>query len=94
MSFPAKGISLVLCRVCTLNKEVNHMEVTTQPQPQIRCMRVAEVAKKLGIGVSTVWKLRKDDQEFPQPFNLSPKITLWVEHELDAFIASKRQMMH
>jgi len=70
------------------------MEVTTQPHPQVRCMRVGEVAKKLGIGVSTVWKLRKDDQEFPQPFSLSPKVTVWAEHELDAFIAMKRQMMH
>lgn len=70
------------------------MEVITQSQPKIRCMRVGEVAKKLGIGVSTVWKLRKDDQAFPQPFSLSPKITVWCEHELDAFIAAKRQIMH
>lgn len=70
------------------------MENHNQSIPQVRCMRVGEVAKKLGIGVSTVWKLRKEDVSFPQPFNLMRKVTVWYEHEVDAFIASKRETLH
>jgi predicted DNA-binding transcriptional regulator AlpA len=70
------------------------MEVTTQPHPQIRCMNVAEVARKLGIGVSSVWKLKNDDVAFPQPLYISTRTTRWYEHEVDAFIASKRQTIH
>ena len=71
------------------------MEVTTESKPQIRCMRVAEVAKKLGIGKSTVWKWAADkDVAFPQPFSLVPKVKVWYEHELDAFIESKRKVLH
>ena len=32
--------------------------------------------------------------DFPQPLSPAPKITVGYEHELDAFIATKRQMMH
>lgn len=71
------------------------MENNTQSVPQIRCMRVAEVAKKLGIGKSTVWKWTSDkDVAFPQPFSLMPKVKVWYEHEVDAFIASKRAILH
>ena len=57
-------------------------------------MRVAEVAKKLGIGKSTVWAFTKQDVSFPQPIHLSTRVTVWVEHELDAFVVSKRTTMH
>lgn len=70
------------------------MEGITQPNPQGRCMRVGEVAAKLGIGKSTVWKLLKADVAFPKPFSLMPKVTVWLEHELDAFITLKRQPLH
>jgi prophage regulatory protein len=70
------------------------MENHTHSHPQVRCMRVAEVAKKLGIGKSTVWKFAAEDVSFPRQFSLSPKVTVWYEHEIDAFIASKRPTVH
>ena len=70
------------------------MEVTTYPQPQVRCIRAAEVAKKLGIGKSTVWRYAAQDPTFPQSFSLFPRVTVWYEHHIDAFIASKHETLH
>ena len=63
-------------------------------QQQIRCIRVGEVAKKLSIGKSTVWSFTKEDVSFPQPIHLSERVTVWYEHEVDAFIASKARTVH
>lgn len=67
---------------------------TQQIQPEIRFIRVKEVAQKLGIGISTVWLYRKKDVSFPQPVSLSERITVWYEHEVNAYMTSKRGMVH
>lgn len=70
------------------------MENHNQSIPQTRCIRVAEVAKKLSVGKSTVWRYTANDPLFPQPFSISPRVTVWYEHHIDAFIASKRKTVH
>lgn len=53
-------------------------------------LRVDEVAHKLGIGVSTVWrwasKKEKLDKGFPKPRRLSSRITVFSNKELEDFI--------
>lgn len=70
------------------------MENQNQPIPSTRCICVGEVAKKLSIGISTVWAFVRQDVSFPQPIHISTRITRWYEHEIDAFIASKRSTVH
>ena len=65
-----------------------------QNTQQIRCIRVGEVADKLSIGKSTVWAFVKQNVSFPQPINLSDRVTVWYEHEIDAFIASRPRAVH
>jgi len=52
-------------------------------------IRDYDVAKKLGIGKSTVWYLLKAGQ-FIQPIKLSKSITIWDEAEIDEFISGKK----
>lgn len=53
-------------------------------------LRVDEVAHKLGIGVSTVWrwasKKEKLDKGFPKPRRLSTRVTVFSNKELENFM--------
>ncbi|HVW50829.1 MAG TPA: AlpA family phage regulatory protein [Trinickia sp.] len=50
-------------------------------------LRVKQAAEKLGMGVSSVWERVRKDPEFPRPVKLGPSTTVFLEHELDAYIA-------
>jgi len=54
---------------------------------QIETMRAKEVAKYIGIGLSTVWLYSK--QRLLKPINLSPRVTVFKKADIDAFIASR-----
>ena len=57
--------------------------------PTGSCLRVKEVAKKMSMGVSSVWNWVKENDAFPKPFKLGPNVTVWFESELDDFIAAQ-----
>lgn len=50
-----------------------------------RLLRAREVARYLGIGVSTVWLWNKQGK-IPKPFKLTPSTTVWKHSEIQAFI--------
>ncbi|KUY52382.1 helix-turn-helix transcriptional regulator [Burkholderia sp. RF2-non_BP3] len=49
-------------------------------------LRPLKAAEKLGMGLSTLWARVKSDPGFPQPIKLGPATTVFLEHELDAYI--------
>jgi len=51
----------------------------------VRLIRITEVMDKLGIARSTVWYMVKKGT-LPKPRKLSPRVTVWVESEIDGFI--------
>lgn len=51
----------------------------------IRLIRIKEVMYKTGIARSTVWHMVKKGT-FPKPRKLSPRVTVWIESEIDEFI--------
>ncbi|OUL68686.1 helix-turn-helix transcriptional regulator [Paraburkholderia hospita] len=53
-----------------------------------RALRPAKAAEKLGIGLSTLWAKAKNQADFPKPVKIGPSTTIFLEHELDAYIAS------
>jgi prophage regulatory protein len=55
--------------------------------PQGRAIRPAQASEKLGIGLSTLWLKAKNDPDFPKPFKLGPRTTIFLEHELDEYLA-------
>jgi prophage regulatory protein len=53
-----------------------------------RLIRLPEVMDKLGIARSTVW-LYVEQEKLPKPIKLSPRVTVWRESEINAYIADK-----
>lgn len=51
----------------------------------IRLIRIKEVMNKTGIARSTVWYMVKK-KIFPLPRKVSPRVTVWVESEIDEFM--------
>lgn len=55
---------------------------------QRRTLRPAPSAQKIGMGLSTLWSKAKNDPNFPKPFKLSPRITVFFEDELDQYLTA------
>ncbi len=50
-----------------------------------RVLRVPKVAEKLSISVSTVWQYARQGK-IPKPIKLSPRVSVWKESDIDAFL--------
>jgi predicted DNA-binding transcriptional regulator AlpA len=55
-----------------------------------RALRVRQVADALDIGVSSVWYRTKNEPDFPKPFSLSPRVTVWAPDEVDAYVDAQK----
>lgn len=55
------------------------------------CIRVNQVAQILSLGISTVWAKTKSDKTFPQPFKISPRITVWRSSEVYEWMEKQYQ---
>ncbi|TAM08289.1 MAG: AlpA family phage regulatory protein [Paraburkholderia sp.] len=55
----------------------------------LKGLRPVQAAEKLGIGVSTLWARAKREADFPKPVKLSMRTTIFVEHELDAYLQKR-----
>ncbi|MEK6211673.1 MAG: AlpA family phage regulatory protein [Pseudomonadota bacterium] len=64
--------------------------MTTEIVPQQRCLRPQQVADKLAIGLSTLWSWVKHDPDFPQPARKGARWTVWLDHDIDRYVAKKR----
>lgn len=51
-------------------------------------LRIAQVAKKTGLGKSTVWLWVKENR-FPKPIKLSHKVAVWDEDKIKEWIKGK-----
>jgi prophage regulatory protein len=49
-------------------------------------LRPPQAARKLGIGLSTLWEKTRLEPDFPRPLKLSSRTTVFVEQELDAYM--------
>jgi len=53
-------------------------------------LRVTQVSKFLGVGISTVWAWSKAGR-MPKPFKLSERVTVWRKDEIEAFVESREK---
>lgn len=49
-------------------------------------LRVQKVAEKFDKSVPWVWLQARTNPEFPKPVKVGPNTTVWLAHELDAYI--------
>lgn len=56
----------------------------------MNALRVQAAARKLGVSKSQVWTWARTIPEFPKPFKLAPRITVWDESELDQWLIKKQ----
>lgn len=62
------------------------------PQVSRTGIRPAGAALKLGVSVPTIWRWARLNPDFPRPFKLGSRVTLFDESELDAFLAEARRV--
>ena len=55
---------------------------------QIKLLRVKQVSELTGIAVSTIWKYVRLEQ-FPKPFKLSMRVTVWKNNEIEEWIEAQ-----
>lgn len=65
---------------------------TTQPSASSlsRAIRVNDVVRLTGASRPTIWRWSRSDATFPQPFQLSPGVTVWDEQELLQWLQEKK----
>jgi prophage regulatory protein len=54
-------------------------------QTNNKLIRDKQVAGKLGIGRTTVWRMVKEGR-LPKPMKLGTKTSVWLEADIEAFI--------
>ena len=59
----------------------------TEQRIQVENMRAKDVAEYLSIGLSTVWLMSKEQKL--KPIKLSPRVTIFLKSDIDAFICSR-----
>jgi len=66
----------------------NHL--TQDPLKAGSNLRVSALSIRLGMSKSTIWRLARDPKsDFPRPFKLSDKITVWSADSVLAWLESK-----
>ena len=59
---------------------------TTRSNMEPVLLRPAAVARRLGVSRSTLWRLSRDDPDFPQSIRLTRGTVAWRVSELDAWV--------
>ena len=59
-------------------------------QTPIRTIRRPELMAKTGMSRTTIWKLERQG-DFPKSFLITPRCAVWFEHEVDEWLARRRE---
>ncbi|MDI1309397.1 MAG: AlpA family phage regulatory protein [Methylotenera sp.] len=60
---------------------------TIIPAP-LRALRCVKVAEKTGLSKTHIYRLISQGK-FPKPTHLSERVSVWFEHDIDAWLADK-----
>jgi prophage regulatory protein len=55
----------------------------------MQALRPTAAAQRLGISLPTLWRKVRADSSFPRPIKLSPRVTVFLERDLDSWLAEK-----
>ena len=91
----------MLSKLWTLQSETSRAPVPASPSDSVaaalpspptsepRFLRFPEVAKRIGLSRSSVWRLQRAGR-FPQHRRLSPNTVGWWEPEIEAWLQSRQ----
>jgi prophage regulatory protein len=71
----------------TREESTTSVEITPANAPPPRLLRLPEVMDKVGLRRSAIYQ-RMSEGRFPKSRSLGPKCTVWVEAEINFWIAS------
>ena len=54
----------------------------------MRILRINEVAKRIGLSRTTIWRLERS-QQFPPRRKLAPNAVGWLDNEIEEWICSR-----
>lgn len=63
-------------------------EGTRRRENTVRILRIDEVAERIGLSRSTIWRLERR-QEFPPRRRLGPNAVGWFDNEIEEWIRSR-----
>lgn len=55
----------------------------------MRMLRAADVAKKIGVSRTTLWRLERDGR-FPPRRRISENVVAWSEEDIDEWLAERQ----
>ena len=56
----------------------------------MQVLRIKEVAKRAAVSVPTIWNWVRSGI-FPEPFALTPNVTVWDEVDVDKWLTEKKE---
>ena len=59
-------------------------------QPSIQAIRLPRICALTGMSRATVWRRSKNDPEFPKPFSLGSRVTVWDLIEVLSYLANRK----
>lgn len=69
---------------------MNDKDLAPVAREKERFVRIRELQRRLGMGVSSIQGLIKDG-EFPEPIVIRKKIHVWLESDVDQYIQRKAE---
>lgn len=60
----------------------------------MQMMRDKAVAAKLACSRVQVWNYARTDPDFPKPYKLAPRHTVWAEEEIDVWLKKQKEQQH
>ncbi len=54
----------------------------------IRFLRLRDVMSRTGLGQDSIYRLGREGK-FPKPIKITERATGWLEHEINAYLASR-----
>jgi len=63
-------------------------QIINEKPPELRFLRVKEVATKVSVSVATIWKLVSEGK-FPKPKKLNIRTTVWLSTDIDKWIENQ-----
>lgn len=78
-------------RASLLGMSSDDLKVIEDESSALRLIRTKQVAEMLGVSVTTLWRLRKHDPDFPAPVVDRERSKKWAHGDVIAYLSRQRQ---